>query len=82
MYAGSNLTRAQLAKILVNTFHLKMNGQGKLFTDVKQTDSFYNYIQILASHGITTGENGKFMPNEAVTREHFSVFLQRTLRFN
>lgn len=80
MNAGHNLTRAQLAKILVNTFHLQMDGQDRTFSDVKQSDSFYRYIQILASHSITTGSNGKFMPNEPVTREHFSVFLHRTLQ--
>lgn len=79
MNPGSNLTRAQLAKILVNTFDLKMDGEGIMFSDVNPENSFYEYIQILASNGITLGSNGKFMPNDPVTRQHFSVFLQRLL---
>ncbi|MFS0575401.1 S-layer homology domain-containing protein [Sporosarcina sp. 179-K 3D1 HS] len=82
MNPGSNLTRAQLAKILVNTFDLKMNGAGINFSDVNSSNSFYEYIQILASNGITIGSNGKYMPNDPVTRQHFSVFLQRTLELN
>ncbi len=75
----SNLTRGQMAKILVNTFDLKMKGKRMDFSDVKSSNVFYDYIQILASNGITIGSNGKFMPNEPVTRQHFSIFLHRTL---
>lgn len=79
MTPESNLTRAQMAKILVNTFNLKMKGKAMQFTDVTPSNSFHNYVQILASNGITVGANGKFMPNEPVTREQFSAFLHRTL---
>ncbi|WP_188006647.1 S-layer homology domain-containing protein [Sporosarcina sp. ANT_H38] len=75
----SNLTRAQLAKIIVNAFNLQLGGEPIVFNDVKQTDGFYEYIEILASHGITTGSNGNFMPNQPVSRQHFAVFLTRTL---
>ncbi|QUG41613.1 S-layer homology domain-containing protein [Psychrobacillus sp. INOP01] len=79
MNPESNLTRGQMAKILVNTFDLKMKGEGFAFRDVNSSNGFHNYIQILASNGITIGSNGKFMPNEPITRQHFSVFLHRTL---
>ncbi|WP_155590499.1 S-layer homology domain-containing protein [Lysinibacillus cavernae] len=79
MNPDMDLTRAQLAKILVNTFHLKMKGEGIAFSDINSTNSLYKYVQILASNGITLGYNGKFMPDDTVTRQHFSVFLQRTL---
>lgn len=75
----SNLTRGQMAKILVNTFDLKMKGKRIDFLDVKSSNVFYDYIQILASNGITIGSHGKFMPNDPVTRQHFSIFLHRTL---
>lgn len=80
MNPESNLTRGQMAKILVNTFDLKMKGKGIDFLDVNSSNGFYDYIQILASNGITIGSNGKFMPNEPVTRQHFSIFLHRTLK--
>lgn len=79
MYPESTLIRGQLAKILVNTFQLKMKGKGISFTDVKPSNHYYQHIQILASNGITIGSNGKFLPNEPVTRQHFSIFLQRIL---
>lgn len=75
----STLTRAQLAKILVNTFHLSRQGEAIPFKDVKPSDWYYNDVQILASYGITTGSDGYFMPNAPVTRQHFAVFLYRTL---
>lgn len=77
-----NVTRGELAKILVNTFKLKMNGNGIPFKDVKSSNIFYNDIQILASNGITVGAYGKYMPNDPVTREQFSAFLQRILDKN
>ncbi|SOC43200.1 S-layer homology domain-containing protein [Ureibacillus acetophenoni] len=74
-----NVSRGELAKILVNTFKLKMNGNGIPFKDVKSSNIFYNDIQILASNGITVGAYGNFMPNNPVTREQFSAFLHRIL---
>ncbi|MFJ7406854.1 MULTISPECIES: S-layer homology domain-containing protein [unclassified Lysinibacillus] len=77
MNISSNLTRAQLAKILVNTFDLKMQDTAQEFKDVSSKHDAYEYIRILASNGISTGSNGYFMPNAPVSREHFSVFLYR-----
>lgn len=73
MNLSSALTRAQLAKILVNAYNLKLKDTTIAFKDTPNN----NYVQILASNGITTGSNGYFMPNQPVTREHFSVFLHR-----
>lgn len=73
MNLSSALTRAQLAKILVNAYDLKMKDAPIPFKDTPNN----KYVQILASNGITTGSNGYFMPNQPVTREHFSVFLHR-----
>ena len=80
MKPKSTLTRAQMAKILVNAFDLKMNGEANEFSDVSPSDWSYEYVQILASNGITTGSDGRFLPNSPVTREHFALFLARTLK--
>ncbi|MGG0643516.1 S-layer homology domain-containing protein [Sporosarcina gallistercoris] len=79
MKPEANLTRAELAKILVNTFDLKLKGNGMVFSDVNPKSGLSPYIQILASNGITVGTNGKFMPTDSVTRQHFSVFLLRII---
>ena len=71
MKPKSTLTRAQMAKILVNAFDLKMNGEANEFSDVSPSDWSYKYVQILASNGITTGSNGKFLPNSPVTQPTF-----------
>ncbi|MCL1699726.1 S-layer homology domain-containing protein [Lysinibacillus sp. Bpr_S20] len=80
MNPNQYLTRAQLAKILVNAFDLHLVGEPVAFKDVQATNEFNPYIQILASHNITTGSNGNFMPNQPVSRQHFAVFLSRTLK--
>ncbi|OCS82941.1 S-layer homology domain-containing protein [Caryophanon tenue] len=74
---NNTLTRAQLAKILVNTYGLTMQGEVIPFSDVSTQHGSYHDIQILASNGITTGDNGEFMPNVPVSRQHFAVFLSR-----
>lgn len=76
---NKTLTRKQMAKILVNTFSLTLEENSVLqFTDVKD-DWAKGYIDILSSVGITTGSNGKFAPDNYVTREHFVVFMYRAL---
>lgn len=75
---SGHITRAQLAKILVESFDLKMKpGKSLNFTDIPSDHWASEYIQILASNGITTGSNGKFMPNDSLTRGHYAVFLSR-----
>ncbi len=73
------VTRAQMAKMLVQAFHLQPRTNKGDFTDVAKDHWAKDYINILASHGITTGDNGKFKPNEPVTRAHMAVFLQRAM---
>ncbi|HEY9569777.1 MAG TPA: alpha/beta fold hydrolase [Metalysinibacillus sp.] len=73
------ITRAQMAKMLVQAFHLQPRTDKGDFTDVAKDHWAKDYINILASHGITTGDNGKFKPNEPVTRAHMAVFLQRAM---
>ena len=80
MNIESTLTRAQLAKIIVNTFQLQLKGESMTFSDVSSSSTSYPYIEILASHGITTDSNGKFMPNQPVSRQHFVLFLTRAIK--
>ncbi|WP_419958039.1 S-layer homology domain-containing protein [Psychrobacillus psychrotolerans] len=73
------LTRAQMAKIIVNAFSLKKQ-YNKTFRDVPVTNPQAAFISILASNNITTGYNdGSFKPNIPLTRIHFAVFLARVL---
>ena len=66
------LTRAQMAKILVNAFVLQSNGTYK-FNDVTSNHWAYEYINILGSKGISIGSNGNFMPDQQVTLNQLSI---------
>ncbi|MFJ7738365.1 S-layer homology domain-containing protein [Lysinibacillus sp. NPDC097287] len=76
------LTRAQMAKIIVNAFSLTKQSE-KTFSDVPSSSAQASYITNLASNNITTGySDGTFKPNNKLTRIHFAVFLARTLEPN
>lgn len=74
----NNMTRAEMATVLVKTFDLKPQGNFE-FTDMK--DHWANeYVNILAGNKITSGTgDGNFNPNGIVTREQFSMFLYRAI---
>ncbi|MGX7632625.1 S-layer homology domain-containing protein [Bacillus thuringiensis] len=74
----NNMTRAEMATVLVRTFNLKPQGNFE-FTDMKGHWA-NEYVKILAGNKITNGTgDGNFNPNGIVTREQFSVFLYRTI---
>ncbi|MED4555314.1 InlB B-repeat-containing protein [Lysinibacillus capsici] len=74
----SNMTRSQMAKVLVEALNLTAHKK-KTFNDVSAAHWAYNYIAILASNGITIGDQGNFRPNDPVTRAEFAIFLYRAL---
>ncbi|MED4072690.1 S-layer homology domain-containing protein [Priestia endophytica] len=73
------LTRGQMAKVLSLAYNLKGTTISE-FYDVPSTDGFYTYINALAYNNVTTGySNNTFKPYQSISRQHFSVFLARTL---
>ena len=80
----STISRAFMAKILVNAFDLEGTDEEIDFVDVKKSSSYYTPIQIVASNNITQGSkdqnyNYYFEPNKTLTRAHFSAFLARAM---
>lgn len=76
---GKPLTRAQMAKILVEAYDLQGTTATK-FKDVSAKHWAYEYIHTLAANKVTTGyEDNTFKPGLEVTRMHFSLFLYRTI---
>lgn len=76
---GKPLTRAQMAKILVEAYDLQGTTATK-FKDVSAKHWAYDYIHTLAANKVTTGfEDNTFKPGLEVTRMHFSLFLYRTI---
>lgn len=75
---NDKLTRGQMAKVLVYAFDLEIQ-KGAIFSDIDADNWAKDFISTLYVNGITTGSNGKYMPNEAVSRAHYSAFLFRAL---
>lgn len=76
-----SLTRAQMAKILVEAFDLDGNSN-KVFQDVSPSHWAYDYVNKLVASGITSGtSNTTFSPNDPVTRSQMAVFISRVLDY-
>lgn len=75
----NDLTRAQMAKIIVESYNLKLEPNGKTFADVKSSHWANTYIRTIAEYGITTGITPtEFKPEETVSRAQMVAFLDRT----
>jgi lactocepin len=75
--AQSTLTRAQMAKILVEAFELKGTAELK-FNDIGASPWAAGYVDTLRANGITTGyEDNTFKPKQNLTRSQFAMFLAR-----
>ncbi|MBX0316844.1 S8 family peptidase [Planococcus glaciei] len=74
------LKRANMAKVLVETFNLEAEGSHP-FPDVSSSHWANNYINVLYQAGITTGSQGKFRPEDEVTRAEFAVFMSRAFKY-
>lgn len=73
----SNLSRGMLATILWRMDGAPTTSNGKSFPDVSSSDYFYNAIKWATSKGIVNGYvNGKFGPNDNITREQLAVMLR------
>jgi hypothetical protein len=75
--AGEFTTRAQMAKIIANTYGLKEDKSSDFkFTDV--SDGFKPYVKALFDNGVTVGKTVvNYGSNDFVTRGQFATFLHR-----
>ena len=75
---NDNLSRAQLAQILYNKEGKPLVTSGSVFTDVADGQWYASAITWAAAHGIVSGcGNGRFGPNDNITREQLAVMLWR-----
>ena len=73
------ITRAHVAKVLVNGFDLKDNGQAGInFKDVPSSNHYYNYVKVLSQHGLTIGDFGNYHLNNHVSHKHIKLFIDRS----
>ncbi|KAA9030634.1 S-layer homology domain-containing protein [Niallia endozanthoxylica] len=82
---NDNITRAQFVKIIVSALGLTSNGPGKTFTDVKQNHWYTDSIRIASDLGIISGNQGKFYPNDNITRAEITKIIvlsfEKTVNF-
>ncbi len=75
-----SLTRAQAAVVLVRALELEDKGKNLKFKDIPDNYWAKEEINIASQHGIVKGyENGRFLPEKAITREEMAVILDRIL---
>ncbi|MDI7740853.1 NlpC/P60 family protein [Lysinibacillus fusiformis] len=77
---NSPITRAQMAKVLVEAYDLKVQA-GKVlnFNDVSSAHWAHDYVANLASNGITVGKaKGVYGPNDYVALTQLKTFIDRS----
>lgn len=77
---NDNLTRAQMASVIIRAFGAAVKGDISAFPDVKSTDWFADNMAKAYQMGVIKGADGKMNPNAAITREEVFVILARALK--
>ena len=77
-----NVTRAEFVKMLVLATGIEpAEDYSGYFADVKKDDWFAPFVEAAKTAGIATGADGKFMPDENISREDMAVLLYRAYGF-
>jgi len=77
-----NVTRAQFAALLVRALGLKEEA-AITFKDVQSGNWFYSEVAKAVKTGIVKGyDDGKFRPDQKITREEMAVMIERILGVN
>ncbi|RYI28843.1 S-layer homology domain-containing protein [Bacillus infantis] len=78
--AGDNLTREQMASVLVRAFDLKDTGAAVNLNDLSKAHaSHQENVKILVQNGVSIVSDNNFRPKETVTRAQFALFLYRAM---
>lgn len=73
------VTRAEFTTILVNVF--KLNGTvDDAYSDVSPDDWYYKYIMKATANSLIYGSDGKFRPEENITRQDAALIVHRLLK--
>ena len=74
------ITRNEMAKAVAVAFKIPASQYANLevpFTDVSSSNPYYKYISAIYYNGITQGSDGQYLPNNALTRAQFALFVAR-----
>lgn len=76
----NKITRAETAAVICRFLGLDKNhGISNPYSDVKQSDWFYNEVLACNKAGVMTGYNGKFFPMDNITREEVITTIGRAV---
>ena len=76
---NASITRIQMAKMLDLAFEMNIK-EPAVFEDLSFLHWGAAHASALYSNKVTTGDHGKFLPNESVTRAHYAEFLYRAMK--
>jgi len=76
-YPDDNMTRAEMATIVVRAFGATADADISDFTDVKTSDWFYASMSKAVAMGAFNGSDGKLNPENSITRQEAFVVLSR-----
>lgn len=75
------VTRAEFAVMIVKALGLKGSQFVDNFSDVGKDSPYYSYIYTAYKYGIITGyTNGKFGPNDLITREQSMTMISKAMK--
>jgi hypothetical protein len=78
---GEDMTRAQFTTMLVKALALPSKKSEKTFSDVKESDWFKEALDTAVEYEIISGKpDGRFAPNESVTRSQVAIMLHRAMQ--
>ena len=81
-HPDSFVTRAEFAAMAVRVLELEQTEYSGVFEDVKKEAWYANVIETAYKSGVIQGSDGKFRPNENISREEMAVILMRVYRIN
>ena len=75
------ITRAEVAAVVVSALGLAQGIGDITFSDVAKTAWYCGYIETAVSYGIITGyDDGRFGPNDQITREQAMTMIARAMK--
>ena len=74
---SDNLTRAQMATIMVRAFGSTREDDISEFADVKQGEWYYSYLAAAVAKGIFKGDGANLNPNNYITRQEAFTVIAR-----
>lgn len=77
----NKISRAEFSKLVCAFLNIKENNESNIiYSDINSSEWFAPYIYALSNQNIVTGYNGKFMPNENISRQDAAVILFRSIK--